>query len=170
MTGRRESAGVDPVEGRAPRDDRQPVAEAGTGGAAPGEAMAANAAPEDASPALPPGALVAMRKSGGLVFRSREIVVYGDGRVERGTLGGGRPATADQRTASAAQLAALRRAVGRIDLARTPPPARPGPDAFVYEIALPTDAGVREIVVADGQIPETIRPLLRELGRLLAER
>ena len=139
------------------------------GGDDPGEVPAANAAPGDASPALPPGALVAMRKSGGLVFRSREIVVYGDGRVERGMVGGGQPTTAERRTVDGAQLAALRRAVGRIDLARTPPPARPGPDTFVYEIALPTGGGVREIVVADGRIPETFRPLIRGLARLLAE-
>jgi len=41
--------------------------------------------PLEAAPAdtlrLPRGALVAMRRSGGLKFRSREVVVYRDGRV-----------------------------------------------------------------------------------------
>lgn len=118
---------------------------------------------------LPPGALVALRKSGGLVFRSREIVVYGDGRVETSAVGGGRAASAGAgHTLSGTGLAALRRALGRIDFDQLPATVgNQRPDSFVYEIAALVGGATRTAEVAEGQIPATVAPLIRQLNQLL---
>ena len=117
---------------------------------------------------MPVGALVALRKSGGLIFRSSEIVVYDDGRVETSAVGGGRAAsTGRARTLGDAELASLRRAIGRIDFDQLPATTgQQGPDSFVFELAALSDGTPRRIEVAEGRIPATVAPLLRELGAL----
>jgi hypothetical protein len=129
------------------------------------------AVPEDDPLTLPAGALVALRKSGGLVFRSREIIVYDNGRVETSRIGGGRAASAGTgRTLSATELATLRRTLDQIDFDQLPTTTgQQRPDAFVYEIAALADGVPRMAEVTDGQIPATVAPLIRQLNQVLAQ-
>lgn len=119
---------------------------------------------------LPPGAWLALRRSGGLLFSSREVVVYPDGRVDSATVGGGRPAGVGQpRMLTAPQLAALRRAVAGIDFGRLLPSSRrQPPDTYAYELVVREGRTTHAVEVFDGAIPEALAPLIRQLGRLLA--
>ncbi len=122
----------------------------------------------EAALALPEGAWLAMRKSGGLLFSSREVVVYEDGRVTGSAIGGGRPERdAPPRRLGAAQLAALRRAVEQIDFGRLPREGRQGRDAFVYEIAARRGRATHAVEVFEGAIPEQFASLIEQLSRLL---
>jgi hypothetical protein len=125
-------------------------------------------APDGDALTLPGDALVAMRKSGGLLFRSWEVVVYDDGRVETSALGGGRPArTAAGPALGAAELASLRRAVERIDVEHPAARATQRPDSLVYEIAARTRGGLRVFEIAEGQRPAALAQLIRQLNSLL---
>lgn len=127
---------------------------------------------EDDPLALPTGALVAMRRSGGLLFSSRTIVVYPDGRLATSALGGGHPARAGAtRSLSAAQLARLRQILGGIDFARlrTMPSGHPRPDAYAYELAAPVGRATASLEVFEGAVPPTLAPLLGLLNGLLAD-
>lgn len=118
---------------------------------------------------LPPGALVAMRKSGGLLFSSREVTVYRNGRVTTSAIGGGRTARAGTpRRLTEAQLVALARALEALDPERLPDAeGRQGPDAFVYEIVARVGRASRAIEVFEGSIPRSLAPLIRQLNGLL---
>ena len=119
--------------------------------------------------ALPEGAWLAMRKSGGLLFSSREVVVYGDGRVTGSAIGGGRPERdAPPRRLGAAQLAALRRAVEQVNFARLPAAVgHQGRDAFIYELIARSGRATHAVEVFEGAIPEQLAPLVEQLNRLL---
>ena len=116
--------------------------------------------------ALPRGAWVAMRKSGGLRFTSREIVVYRDGRV---TYAG--DYTAGQvRTwkLTDTQVSRLHGALAEIDFSHLPPAAgRQNPDAYAYEIVARIGRRVQRAETFDGSIPDALKPFLRQLGRLV---
>jgi hypothetical protein len=143
------------------------------GGLAAGEAdttlgaeggEAGSAAPEDLL-IVPRGALVVLRKSGGLRFTSRSCVVYRSGRVERGSLAEG-PARATH--LSAAEMGRLRHLLLRARLAsweRERPAA--APDAYSYEIAARYGNSTRRVELADHHIPDAIAPLVRALSKLL---
>jgi hypothetical protein len=113
---------------------------------------------------------VALRKSGGLVFRSREIVLYEDGRVETSALGPGRPASAGpERTLSNAELTTLRRAIAQSDFDQLPATiGQQRPDSFIYELAALAGGKPRTIEIAEGQIPTAVAPLIRQLNLLLS--
>jgi hypothetical protein len=113
---------------------------------------------------------VALRKSGGIVFRSRDIVVYEDGRVETSAIGPGRPANAGaERAISSADLASLRRALAQIDFDQLPATiGHQRPDSFVYELAALAGGKPRTVEVADGQFPAAVAPLIRQLNQLMA--
>ncbi len=119
--------------------------------------------------ALPQGAWLAMRKSGGLLFSSREVVVYEDGRVTGSAIGGGRTERdTPPRRLGAAQLATLRRAVDQIDFGRLPAMAgRQGRDAFGYELVARSGRATHAVEVFEGAIPEQLVPLIEQLNRLL---
>ena len=119
--------------------------------------------------ALPQGAWLAMRKSGGLLFSSREVAVYEDGRVTGSAIGGGRlERDSPPRRLAPAQLAALRRAVEQIDFGRLPAVAgRQGRDAFVYELVARSGRATHAVEVFEGAIPEQVAPLVEQLNRLL---
>ena len=126
---------------------------------------------EDDVLTLPPGALVALRRSGGLLFSMCEVVVYPDGRLVMGTRGGGRPSQAEVVGAlPAAQLGALRRILSEIDFARLPvaPPAQPRPDAYAYELVTRPGRLAPPLEVFDGAIPPALVPLIRLCSGLLA--
>lgn len=138
--------------------------------AAPASAVGEPPPGSDEELALPEGAWIAMRKSGGLLFSSREVVVYRDGRVTSTAIGGGRPARAGSpRRLTEGQLAALRRTVGQIDFDRLPAHSgRQGPDAYAYEIVARTGRASRALEVFDGSIPQPLAPLIQQLNQLLA--
>ncbi len=148
----------------APRDTRLDA------DAAPASAVGEPQPGRDEGLALPEGAWIAMRKSGGLLFSSREVVVYRDGRVTSTAIGGGRPARAGSpRRLTEGQLAALRRTVGQIDFDRLPAHSgRQGPDAYAYEIVARTGRASRALEVFDGSIPQPLAPLIQQLNQLLA--
>jgi hypothetical protein len=143
--------------------DAQPTSQA------PARNQAARPSEREEALALPEGAWLAMRKSGGLLFSSREVVVYGDGRVAGSAIGGGRPERdSPPRRLAAAQLAALRRAVEQIDFGRLPAVAgRQGRDAFVYELVARSGRATHAVEVFEGAIPEQLAPLVEQLNRLL---
>ena len=112
---------------------------------------------------LPRGALVAMRRSGGLKFRSREVVVYRDGRVNYDD-GESGPRTVW--TLGQAEMAELHRALDQANLAKPPTVGRQNPDAFAYEIVARPTRRVYSAEVFQGSIPASLAPLIAQLNRL----
>jgi hypothetical protein len=112
---------------------------------------------------LPRGALVALRRSGGFKFRSREVVVYRDGRVNYDD-GESGPHTVW--TMSDAELAELRRTIEQADLAKLPAAGRQNPDAFAYEIVARPARRVYSTEAFQGSIPASLAPLIQQLNRL----
>jgi len=123
--------------------------------------------PLDAAPAdtlrLPRGALVAMRRSGGFKFRSREVVVYRDGRVNYDD-GESGPRTVW--TLGDAELAELRRTLDQVGFAQLPTLGRQNPDAFAYEIVARPARRVYSAEAFQGSIPVSLAPLIQQLNRL----
>lgn len=118
---------------------------------------------------LPGGGLVAMRRSGGIRFTSRSVVVYRDGRVsaEGDPAIRGRNAK-ETRRLSDEELAELYRALEGADLATLPPATgRQSPDAYAYEIAARVGGDDYSIEVFDGSIPGQLAPLVRLLTRYM---
>jgi len=117
----------------------------------------------------PRGALVAMRKSGGIRFTWRLLVVRTDGRViyKSNELGAPRTARAVGQL-EAAQLADLQALIRRTDFAATAlGVARQNPDAFAYELI--ARVGRRNVFAEafEGSIPAALKPLIQYLNRLL---
>jgi len=112
---------------------------------------------------LPRGGLVAMRRSGGFKFRSREVVVYSDGRVnyDNGESG---PRTVW--TMSDTELTALHSRLDQADLANLPAAGHQNPDAFAYEIVARPARRVYAAEVFQGSIPASLAPLIAQLNRL----
>lgn len=139
--------------------------------------QAAPAEPE-ARLSLPKGALVVMRKSGGLSFSSRTVTVRTDGRIVRSVEAGLESDAASRRAASRKQPARLTKqqlSQLRITLAqsglgqaseRIGRGAQP-PDAYAYEIVGRVGRKVQSAEVFDGSIPEAMQPLIRELNSYL---
>jgi hypothetical protein len=112
---------------------------------------------------LPRGALVAMRRSGGFKFRSREVVVYRDGRVNYDD-GESGPRTVW--TLGDAEMAELRRVLDQAKLAKLPTAGRQNPDAFAYEIVARPTRRVYSVEAFQGSIPAALAPLIAQLNRL----
>lgn len=118
---------------------------------------------------LPPGAFVAMRKSGGMRFSSRTVVVYRSGRIETSSIQAfvseqGAPPI--RLSSTAVQL--LERLVQQSGLARRQPiAARPSADGYSYELVARAGRRLRRATLYDGSIPAPIRPLLNVLQRLI---
>ena len=125
--------------------------------------------PADKPMELPKGALIALRKSGGLKFSSREIVVYPDGRV---TYDGGDTAksalTRAARRMSDAQVVRLRRTLDQINFfGMKPPKTQPDPDGFVIEIAARLGGKNNQLEVNAAGIPGALNSLVDQLTILL---
>ena len=117
---------------------------------------------------LPRGGLVAMRESGGLRFRSREIVVYRSGKlVHRQLAPGGAQPAGHTRQAALPELVELHHLLKQIDFAQLPATGRQNPDAFAYEIVARVGRKVQSIEVFQGSIPASLAPLINELRRLM---
>lgn len=116
----------------------------------------------------PRGALVAMRKSGGLHFSWRLVVVHRDGRVIYKSNEIGAPAAARViDTLDAARLAELQAAIARADFAARSFGARQNPDAFAYEIIARVGRKNRFAEAFDGSVPAGLRPLIAQLNQLI---
>lgn len=118
---------------------------------------------------LPKGALLALRQSGGHNFSSREIVIYPDGHVAYG--GGDTTLKAYERGArklNDGQVVGLRRSLDRVSFWRMPATVgKQNPDAFAYEITARVGSKANSIEVFDGSIPESLKPLLDQLRKLM---
>jgi hypothetical protein len=112
---------------------------------------------------LPRGALVAMRRSGGLKFRSREVVVYRDGRVNYDD-GESGPRTIW--TLSDTEMDELRGALEQAGLANLRAAGRHNPDAFAYEIVARPARRLYSVEAFQGSIPASLAPLIQRLNRL----
>ncbi|HWQ12711.1 MAG TPA: hypothetical protein VNL77_07925 [Roseiflexaceae bacterium] len=122
------------------------------------------ATPEE-RPALPRGALVALRRSGGLAFRTREVTVYRDGRVTYDANGPGGQRAQAVWLLGADELEALRRELEAIDWAALRfAHARQSPDAYAYELVARVGRRLRRMEVAEGAIPQAVEPLVRRLA------
>ncbi|MCX7791655.1 MAG: hypothetical protein N2378_13525 [Chloroflexaceae bacterium] len=126
------------------------------------EAQASEGADEDRL-RLPRNGLIAYRKSGGLRFTSRAIIVYRNGRVLPLDDGEGRP-----RRLGPAALARLKGLILRGELTRAPQDKRSATrDGYSYEIV--TRIGRRECAVElSDPVPAAQARLVRALNGLLA--
>jgi hypothetical protein len=136
------------------------------GGAEPPAAPAGEAPEPAAGGELPlsRGALLAFRKSGGLRFSSRGVVVLRSGWVEPlpGTEGRRRHITAEA-------LAVLERLLLTSGLTRVSHQKRkPTPDGYSYEIAAHV-AGKPRFVELNDPVPDEQERLVRVLNRLLPQ-
>lgn len=129
--------------------------------------------PADESLALPRGGLVALRRSGGLRFSSREWVVMRDGRVhltEHAPVP--HPPQMIHRL-DEDQVAALYRLIQQSGMARlATAPRKASPDALAYELVARVGRKVYAIEFVDGAMPPQLAPLVERLlaiGRREAE-
>jgi hypothetical protein len=121
---------------------------------------------------LPPDGLVAMSRSGGLRFTSRDVIVYKNGLVEidhdPALSSTGAKAT---RILNDQELAELYRVLDAINFAAlTVTSGRPNPDAYAYEIVARIGGADNSVEAFDGSIPEQLSPLIRLLSAFLRSR
>lgn len=127
----------------------------------------APAAPAE-SLARPRGALVAMRKSGGLRFTWRLLVVHQDGRLIYKSNEIGAPEKARViGTLDAAQKAALDAALAATTFEARAYGGRQNPDAFAYEIIARVGEDNHYAEAFQGSIPAALQPLITQLNALL---
>lgn len=114
---------------------------------------------------MPDGALVAMRKSGGLRFTSRTVVVYANGQVATDdAVQPGSAGPAQARKLADADLAALYRALNGANFPQLPATSgRQNPDAFAYELAARAGSAAYSVEVFDGSVPAQLTPLIHLL-------
>jgi hypothetical protein len=129
------------------------------------DAPPAGQPPSDAPLALPRGALIAMRRSGGMRFSSHELVVYRSGKL---TYRQSAPELVEQtQHLSLSQLVELHHALKQSRLTRLPATiGRHSPDTFAYEIVARVGRVVKAVEVFEGSIPAELAPLIRELRSL----
>ncbi len=118
---------------------------------------------------LPKGALIAFRKSGGLKFSSREIIIYPDGRISYSDVDLSQEARQHSaRKLNDGQIARLRRTLEQSNFFRTASSeAKQPPDGFAYEVIARTGNRVNRVEVFDGGIPDALTPLIQQLSGLL---
>jgi hypothetical protein len=118
---------------------------------------------------LPKGALIAFRKSGGLKFSTREIVLYPDGRVSFGGPDVSKEAYAHvPRKVNDAQIARFRKMLDHINFFRmASAQGDQPPDAFAYEIVARAGNRVNYVEVFDGSLPDALTPLIQQLSALM---
>ena len=116
---------------------------------------------------LPKGGWIAFRRSGGLKFSSREIVIYPDGHESYAGTDLPKPAKTPQKLGEA-QIAELRRMLDQSDFSRLLlAGGEQPPDSYAYEIVAQIDAKSNYVEVFDGKIPESLMPLIQQLVKLL---
>lgn len=113
---------------------------------------------------LPRGGLVALRRSGGLRFTVREVVVYGDGRI---ATDGNRPPRRAARCLSEAEMGEVWTALAASELrSQTPVQGQQRPDAYAYELVARLGGRTYATEAFDGSIPAPLAPLIALLLRL----
>ncbi len=133
-----------------------------------GSALQTPPAPKPEALRLPKGAFLAFRKSGGLHFSSREVVVYPDGRVAYDARGvSQKDYNRLRRALNDGQTLALRKLLDQTNFWRAESAGQQNPDAFAYEIAARLGQRANEIEIFDGSVPENLTPLLERLTPLL---
>ena len=121
---------------------------------------------------LPPDGLVAMSRSGGLRFTSRDVIVYKNGLVEVDR----DPALSSTKSKATRilndqDLAELYRVLDAINFSELPVTSgRPNPDAYAYEIVARIGGADYSVEAFDGSIPEQLSPLIRLLSAFLRSR
>ncbi len=143
------------------------VSEEDSGAAQARSALASRSAPVGDRLSIPEGGLVAMRRSGGLRFTSRTVVVFRDGRVTSQDRTG--PPT--ERMLDDQELAALYRALE--DAFEELPAASTGrqnPDAYAYELVADLEGTEHSAEVFDGNMPKEIERLIRLLSSYIQPR
>jgi hypothetical protein len=119
---------------------------------------------------LPRGGFLAFRKSGGLNFSTREVVIYPDGRVAYDARGVPKKEYNRLRRAlNDGQVGALRHMLDQTGFWKEEGGGEQNPDAFAYEIAARLGQRSNEVELYDGSVPERIKPLLDQLVKLLPE-
>ncbi len=137
--------------------------------AAPG-VLSAEAAPEAEPLKLPRGGFIAFRKSGGIHFSTREVVVYPDGRVAYDARGvPQKEYNRLRRALNDAQIISLRKLLDQTNFWKAESGGQQNPDAFAYEIAARLGTRSNEVQVFDGSVPENLKPLIERLTKLLPE-
>lgn len=117
---------------------------------------------------LPKGALIAFRRSGGLKFDSREIVIFADGRTALSGTDLPKPTGAPQKLNNA-QIAELRQLLEQVGFLRLKSAGgQQPPDSYAYEIIAQVDNKSNYVEVFDGKIPEALMPLIQRLAKLLS--
>lgn len=117
---------------------------------------------------LPRGAFIGLRKSGGMNFSTREVVVYPDGRVAYDARGvPQKEYTRLRRVMNDGQIISLRKLLDQTNFWKAESTGKQNPDAFAYEIAAHLNLRSHEIEVHDGSVPENLKPLLERLVKLL---
>jgi hypothetical protein len=120
---------------------------------------------------LPHGAFIAFRKSGGLKFSSREIVIYPDGRVSYG----GADTSTDWKSRATrkmndAQITTVRKILDRTNFFRaSSSPGKHEGDAIAYEIHAQLGSRFNSIELFSGMIPESLAPLVELLNKFLPQ-
>lgn len=136
---------------------------------APG-VLSAEAAPEAEPLKLPRGGFIAFRKSGGIHFSTREVVVYPDGRVAYDARGvPQKEYNRLRRALNDAQIISLRKLLDQTNFWKAESGGQQNPDAFAYEIAARLGTRSNEVHVFDGSVPENLKPLIERLTKLLPE-
>ena len=112
---------------------------------------------------LPRGALVIMRQSGGLRFRTTATVVFRDGRLA--VAGGTHTRPLVVRRLSDDELVALRQMLDDVVAANLPASiGHQNPDFYAYELAMRPGRLVQNFEVFAGSMPEAVEPLVRWLN------
>lgn len=118
--------------------------------------------------ARPRGALIAMRKSGGLFFTWRLLVVHQDGRLIYKSNEIDSPEKARVIGAlEAPQLTELQQLIAQTDFNARAYGARQNPDAYAYEIIARVGRKNKYAEVFEGSVPAALKPLLARLNGLL---
>ncbi len=116
---------------------------------------------------LPKGALVAMRKSGGLRFISRTVVIHRDGQVTQRSSARSRNVNPPARLGKE-QLSALKRSVAKsMSSGSAKSVGRQNPDAYAYEIVARVGRKVISTEAFDGSMPPALAGLVKELNGYL---
>lgn len=130
--------------------------------------LSAEAEPEAEPLKLPRGGFIAFRKSGGLNFSTREVVVYPDGRVAYDARGvPQKEYNRLRRVLNDGQIIALRKLLDQTNFWKAETSGTQNPDAFAYEIAARIGQRSNELEVFDGSVPENLKPLIQQLTKLL---
>lgn len=132
--------------------------------------LTAEPPPETEPLKLARGAFIALRKSGGMNFSTREVVVYPDGRVAHDARGvPQKEYNRLRRALNDGQMLSLRKLLDHSNFWRAEGGGEHNPDAFAYEIVARLGQRSNEITLFDGSIPENLKPLVERLVKLLPE-